>query len=114
MRGEDHFQIPLWVVADFHEFTHKQGVENNPVRICPTLISNSQRSLNLVRLLIEQTQELYPNQEDGSDRLILVLRIYEGDLIRIIDGRLATLDELAHLKQGVREAGALLEDLILN
>jgi hypothetical protein len=68
-----------------------------------------QIQLNAVRAYIDWVHELYPNKEDGADRLILVLQIYEWQLLRSAKPKPVNPDEMATLKHGVRTA-----ELVLN
>ena len=67
-----------------------------------------QIQLNAVRAYIAWVRELYPDEVDGADCLILVLRIYEWQLRRYALNRPATLDELSTLKHGIGEAEILI------
>jgi len=64
--------------------------------------------LRAVRAYIAWVEQLYPNKEDGADRLILVLRIYEWQLRRYALNKPATLDQLGTLKHGIRTAEILI------
>ena len=78
------------------------------------MISIQELQLNIVRAYISWVRELYPNEEDGADRLILVLRIYEWHLRRYAQRKPATPDQIATLKHGIRQAEILLLDIFEN
>jgi hypothetical protein len=70
--------------------------------------------LNAVRAYIAWVRELYPNEEDGADRLILVLQIYEWQLLRYKNLKPVNPDQMATLKHGIRTAELILEDIQAN
>ena len=67
--------------------------------------------LNIVRAYINYITELYPNEEDGADRLLLVLRIYRWHLGRSGIHRPLSFDHLQMAKTGVRQAELILQDI---
>jgi hypothetical protein len=73
-----------------------------------------QMQLNAVRAYIAWVKELYPNKEDGADRLLMVLQIYEWQLRRAKDRKPVNPDQMATLKHGIREAELLYSDIIEN
>lgn len=78
------------------------------------MMSRTQLRLNILRAYISHVQNLYPNEEDGADRLLLVLRIYEWHLNRMHSKHSVSFDQLTMLKTGVRQAELLLNDILLN
>jgi hypothetical protein len=70
-----------------------------------------QIQLNAVRCYIDWVRELYPNEEDGADRLILVLKIYEWQLRRYKNLKPLNSDQMATLKHGIRTAELLIHDI---
>jgi hypothetical protein len=75
------------------------------------MLSIQQIQLNTVRAYSAHIKALYPNEEDGADRLLMVLRIYEWHLVRYQTNLPATLDQLGTLKHGIRQGELLLLDI---
>jgi len=73
--------------------------------------SIQQIQLNTVRAYSAHIKALYPAEEDGADRLLMVLRIYEWQLVRFQRNLPATLDQLGTLKHGIRQGELLLVDI---
>ncbi|WP_433963852.1 hypothetical protein [Tunturiibacter gelidiferens] len=67
--------------------------------------------LNAVRAYIAWVRDLYPNEEDGAARLILVLQIYEWQLRRYKNLKPVNPDQMATLKHGIRTAELILDDI---
>jgi hypothetical protein len=73
-----------------------------------------QIQLNAVHAYIAWVRDLYPNEEDGADRLILVLQIYEWQLRRYKNLKPVNPDQMATLKHGIRTAELILDDIWVN
>lgn|ERR1700733_493011 len=86
---------------------------NNPNQKVGALMRSSIQEIQLraVRAYIAWVKELYPNEEDGADRLIHVLRIYEWQLRRSAKPKPVNPDQMGTLKHGVRTAEILCHDI---
>lgn len=76
-----------------------------------TLLEINQVSLQVVTAYIAHIKSLYPDPDDGAERLLLVLRIYRWHIARYHENTAVTFDELMTLKHGIRETELLLEDI---
>ena len=74
-------------------------------------LTKTELSLRLVNSYIEHVRAVYPNLDNGADRLVLILRIYRLSLRRRMKPSAARLDILASLKHAIRDAELLLEDI---
>ena len=74
-------------------------------------LTKTELSLRLVNSYIEHVRAVYPNLDNGADRLVLILRIYRLSLRRRLKPSAARLEILASLKHAIREAELLLEDI---
>jgi hypothetical protein len=70
-------------------FSDSSGMRSGPLhpesliqKVSPAMLSIRQLNLNICSAYLAWVQELYPNEEDGADRLILVLKIYQWHLRR--------------------------------
>jgi hypothetical protein len=75
------------------------------------MLSIQEIQLNAVRAYITWVKELYPDEEDGADRLIKVLKIYEWQLLRYKNLKPVNPDQMATLKHGIRTAELVLESI---
>ena len=74
-------------------------------------LTKTELSLRLVNSYIEHVRAVYPNLNNGADRLVLILRIYRLSLRRRMKPSAARIEILASLKHAIREAELLLEDI---
>ena len=74
-------------------------------------LTKTELSLRLVDSFIEHVKAVYPNLDNGADRLVLILRIYRLSLRRRMNPSATRIEILASLKHGIREAELLLEDI---
>ena len=74
-------------------------------------LTKTELSLRLVNSYIEHVRAVYPNLDNGADRLVLILRIYRLSLRRRMKPSAARIEILASLKHAIREAELLLEDI---
>ena len=78
------------------------------------MLNIRQLNLNICTAYLAWVRELYPNEEDGADRLITVLRIYRWQLRRYVKQAIPaplTLDQIQMYKTGIRISECLLEDI---
>jgi hypothetical protein len=79
-----------------------------------SMLSIQKIQLNICDAYLAWVRELYPNEEDGADRLILVLRIYRWHLHRYAihaTPKALTLNQLQMFKTCIRTAELLIADI---
>jgi hypothetical protein len=73
--------------------------------------------VNMLDLLIEQVGELYSDEDKKNDlnligTLLASLQVYKDDMIRRKKHRTGNLDDLTHIKKGIRHASKYLHALM--